>query len=116
MSTAPLTTAPVQPRLPAPAPPPLVGGLLALQGLYFAATGIWRLVHLASFEAVTGPKTDDWLVQTVGALITVIGAVLLLAAGRRRLSAEVALLAVGSAAALAAVDVIFVTRGVIAPI
>jgi hypothetical protein len=41
--------------------------ILALQALYYLATGLWPLVHLPSFEAVTGPKTDDWLVHMVGA-------------------------------------------------
>ena len=30
-------------------------------GLYFAATGVWPLVDMKSFEAVTRPKTDKWL-------------------------------------------------------
>lgn len=90
--------------------------LLWLQAVYFAVTGIWPLVHLSSFEAVTGEKFDDWLVQTVGALITVIGFVLLQAALRNRLALEVAILAVGSALALASVDVIFVANGTIDPI
>jgi hypothetical protein len=50
--------------------------ILTLQAIYYLFTGIWPLVHLASFEAVTGPKTDDWLVQTVGVLAAVIGAAL----------------------------------------
>jgi uncharacterized membrane protein len=90
--------------------------LLSLQGLYFVVTGIWPLVSLGTFEAVTGPKTDDWLVQTVGALIAVLGATFLLAAVRRRCPPEVVFLAAGSALALAAVDVIFVSQRVIPPI
>ena len=44
--------------------------LLALsQGLYFLLTGLWPLVHIDSFVWVTGPKTDIWLVKTVGALL-----------------------------------------------
>jgi hypothetical protein len=77
---------------------------------------VWPLVHVESFLAVTGPKTDLWLVYTVGALIAVVGAVLLAAGRSGRVTPEVALLAVGSALALAAIDVIFVTRGVIDPI
>jgi len=30
------------------------------QGVYFLATGIWPLVHVQSFQAVTGRKTDNW--------------------------------------------------------
>ncbi len=90
--------------------------LAAFQGLYFLATGVWPLVHIESFLAVTRPKTDLWLVQTVGALIAVVGVALLLAAARGRVSWEVLVLGVGSAAALGAVDAVFVTRGVIPPI
>jgi hypothetical protein len=90
--------------------PPLI------QGVYFALTGLWPWVHLDSFLAVTGPKTDLWLVQTVGALIFVIGAVLCVAAYFREVSRAVVCLAVGSAAALALVDVLFVTQGRISAI
>jgi hypothetical protein len=50
--------------------------LLGFQAAYYCLTGIWPLLHLASFEAVTGPKTDDWLVKMVGLLAAVIGATL----------------------------------------
>ena len=40
-----------------------------IQGVYFALTGIWPLLDLSSFQWVTGPKQDLWLVQTVGAWI-----------------------------------------------
>jgi len=86
------------------------------QGLYFAATGIWPLVHMPSFEAVTGPKTDKWLVRTVGVLVGVIGGTLVAAAARRRVTGETAALAVGSAAGLAAIDVVYAARGRISPI
>src|SRR5438067_11801258 len=56
------------------------------QGAYFVATGIWPLLHMPSFEAVTGPKVDKWLVRTVGVLVSVVGGVLVAAdlpGGRR---------------------------------
>lgn len=87
--------------------------LAGLQGAYFFLTGVWPLVHMPSFLTVTGPKTDLWLVQTVGALIAVVGATLLLAACSGRVTWEIILLGAGAAAALGAVDVIFVTREVI---
>lgn len=97
---------------------PLVSftGLCLVQGLYYLLTGLWPLLSLAAFEAVTGPKTDHWLVRTVGLLITVEAIVLLLAAWRQRATPEVAILALGSALALTAVDVIYVLTGTIAPI
>ncbi len=53
------------------------------QGLYYALTGLWPLISISTFQAVTGPKAEHWLVRTVGVLVTVIGGVLALA-GRRR--------------------------------
>jgi hypothetical protein len=74
------------------------------QGVFFTTTGLWPILHLRSFEAVTGPKPEGWLVKTVGALLTVVGAGLLVSS-RRAVTRESALVAAGSAAALAAVDV-----------
>ena len=85
----------------------MLRALAWLQGLFYVATGVWPILHMPSFEGVTGPKVDDWLVKTVGLLITVIGAVLLVAARRGRIGPEVVLLAVGSAGGLAAVDMIY---------
>lgn len=86
------------------------------QGVFYLLGGVWPLVHLRSFFAVTGPKTDAWLVQTVGALLAVIGVALLLVARRPRVDAEWKFLAAAAAFVLAAVDVIFVHRRVIPPI
>lgn len=57
--------------------------------------------------AVTGPKTDDWLVKTVGVLVTAIGIVLITSVWRRTLSLETCLLAVLSAAGLATIDIYY---------
>lgn len=87
--------------------------VLRVQGIYYVLTGVWPLVHLRSFEAVAGPKTDDWLVHMVGLLVAVIGATLLVAArawhGRR----EILVLAVGSAIAFTMIDVWYVIAGTI---
>jgi hypothetical protein len=61
-------------------------------------------VSLRTFEAVTGPKTDHWLVIALGLVVAIIGGTLLLAAFRRRVSLEIFVLAIGSAAMLAGVD------------
>jgi hypothetical protein len=75
------------------------------QGAYFGATGLWPILHLRSFEAVTGPKPEGWLVKTVGGLLSVIGLTLVASSRRPAVGRESALLAAGSAAALAAVDI-----------
>jgi hypothetical protein len=91
-------------------------GIALIQGGFYLATGIWPLVHLPSFEAVTGPKVDGWLVRTVGVIIAVCGAVLMLAGLRRNVGLEAELLGIGNAAGLAGIDIIYVARRRIAPI
>ena len=81
------------------------------QGVYFLATGIWPLVHMGSFEAMTGPKADKWLVRTVGVLVGVAGGVLLRAAARNRVTPEISALGVASSASLGAVDTLYAIRG-----
>src|SRR4051794_1941176 len=46
------------------------GSTLALwQGMFNIASGLWPLIHLRSFEAVFGPKSERWLVRTVAGLL-----------------------------------------------
>jgi hypothetical protein len=78
--------------------------ILTAQGAYFVVTGLWPVVHMPSFEAVTGPKVDDWLVKMVGLLAAVIGGTLYTAARRRNQSFEVVLLAIASALAFTLID------------
>jgi hypothetical protein len=87
-----------------------------LQGGYDVVTGLWPIFHLRSFEAVTGPKPEGWLVKTVGALITVMGGTLLSAGLRGRVTPEVRLLGVGSAAAFTLVDIIYTAKRRISPV
>src|SRR5687768_18441525 len=90
--------------------------LLTAQAGYYGITGLWPLIHLPSFEAVTGPKTDDWLVHMVGLLAAAIGLVRGVSARRAQVpSAEITLLAVSSALAFAAIDLWYGLSGRIAP-
>ena len=90
--------------------------VLRVQGGYYLATGLWPLIHLASFEAITGPKVDDWLVRMVGLLAAVIGATLLVAARQGTCARETCVLALGSAFAFAAIDVWYALQGRISPV
>jgi hypothetical protein len=47
--------------------------LIAFQAGYILLTGVWPLIHITSFMAITGYKTDIWLVKTVGALLIPVG-------------------------------------------
>jgi hypothetical protein len=86
------------------------------QGTYYLATGLWPILSICTFEAVTGPKTDRWLVKTVGVLVVVSGVVLMLAGFRREFGLEVVVLGVGGAIGLTGIDVWYVARKVVAPI
>ena len=88
---------------------------LLAQGGYFVATGVAPFVSRRAFEAVTGPKREWWLVQTVGGVVTAVGAGIASAALRDRVTPEIRAIALGSAGALAAIDVVHVARGRIAP-
>jgi len=87
-----------------------------IQSVWYMLTGLWSLVDIHSFMAVTGPKVDLWLVRTVGALVIVIGAVLGAAALRRRLGLNEMMLGAGAALALAVVEIGHAAIGVISPI
>lgn len=82
-----------------------------LQGVYYLITGVWSLVGIKSFQVITGPKTDVWLVKTVGVIVTVIGGVLLSAGLRRQTSPEITALSLGSAASLGGVSLWYPLRG-----
>jgi hypothetical protein len=88
---------------------------LTVQGGYYLVTGVAPFVSRRAFEAVTGPKTEWWLVQTVGAIVTASGAALLSGARSERVTPELRLLAAGCAASLAAIDIVYVARRRIAP-
>jgi hypothetical protein len=85
-------------------------------GIYWIISGIWPILHIRSFEAVTGPKVDRWLVKAVAALITVIGAGLVQGARSDRVTPELETVAVGSALGLTAVDIVYVSKRRISPI
>ena len=82
-----------------------------LQGGFYVPSSLWPLLHMKSFEAITGPKVDRWLVKTVAGLLTVVSVALLNAAKERRVTPEMEAVGAGSAAVLATIDVVYVSRG-----
>lgn len=87
-----------------------------IQSIFYTTTGVWPLLDINSFMAVTGPKVDVWLVRTVGALLAVTGLVLGRAARRKRIPGELVMVAAAQAGVLALVDIIYVSVGRISPI
>jgi hypothetical protein len=88
-----------------------VKSVIRFQSAYYIVTGTWPLISMRTFEAVTGPKYDTWLVKMVGLLAASIGATLAIGAQQDEISAETRMLAVTSALSFAAVDVIYSLRG-----
>jgi len=88
--------------------------LLRIQSAYYVVTGAWPVVHMRSFEAVTGPKTDHWLVHMVGLLTVAIGVTLWPRAGR--VASPVRTLAVWAAASYLVIDAVYAATGVISPV
>jgi hypothetical protein len=78
--------------------------IASFQGAYYVATGLWAIVHRESFERVTGPKRDYWLVRTVGGLAVAIGVTLGVSAAAERRSPEAAVIGVASGIAFGLAD------------
>lgn len=93
-----------------------LSGMGIAHALYFVPSSIWALVHIRSFEKVTGPKVDRWLVKTVAGLLTVIGVVIGRSGMRQRVTPEIAALAIGSSGVLTAIDLVYVRKKRIAPV
>jgi hypothetical protein len=84
--------------------------------VYYLITGLWPIIDINSFMFITGPKTDIWLVKTVGALISLIGGIILLSAIRKKMVKELVLLAIGACIVLSFIDIYYVYNDIISPI
>jgi hypothetical protein len=82
-----------------------------VQGSYYLVTAVWPLVSIHTFQLVTGPKVDLWLVKTVAVMIAGSALALLSSAVRQAVPMEVMVLAVANALGLAAIDIIYVAKG-----
>jgi len=74
------------------------------QGWYYLGGGLWRLLHPRSFERIAGPKPDQFQTDVAAALFAAIGATLVVDSLAGPRSKAPAVLAVGSASAIAAID------------
>ena len=80
------------------------------QGVYYLLTALWPFLSLRTFIAVTGPKTDVWLVKTVGGLLVVIGIALIVGSNSEEIKPNTICLGVFSALALALIDIYYALR------
>jgi hypothetical protein len=66
--------------------------------------GLWPVLGLKSFMAVTGPKLEGWLTKGVGACLANIGAALAAAGARGKVARELRVLGATTALSFAAMD------------
>jgi hypothetical protein len=78
-------------------------------------TGVWPLVHIESFIVVTGPKTDIWLVKTVGAMLIPASITLLYSLNNEDRKPQI-VLGAGTAIAFGCIDVYYAVNDVISDI
>jgi hypothetical protein len=86
------------------------------QGLFYTITGFYPLFSRETFEKVTGPKHDFWLVNTVGVVIGSIGLTMISAGYNRRITPEIRGIGMGTAAGLTAIDIVYVSKKRISPV
>ncbi|HZA32086.1 MAG TPA: hypothetical protein VE462_11280 [Propionibacteriaceae bacterium] len=89
--------------------------LSRVHGLANLVGGLWPLLHINSFEVVFGPKTDRWLVKTVAGLLIANGLTQLSTSSSPASIRQARRLGLGTASALAGIDLIYVPAGRISP-
>ena len=78
------------------------------QGVFYVVTGLWPIIHLRSFEAITGRKRKEgWIAKSMGGLIAAVGVALIAGSLEKRQSAALRVLGMGSAIALGVADLVF---------
>ncbi|MCA1826553.1 MAG: hypothetical protein ABR567_08705 [Myxococcales bacterium] len=83
--------------------PPAARAALA-HGAYLLFVGGWPLVSLRTFAKVTGPKPEGWLAKGVGACLLNVGATLVAAGARGKVSRELRILGAGTGLSFAVMD------------
>lgn len=90
--------------------------IIRLQAAYYIASGLFPFASRRAFEAITGRKTDWWLVQMVGLLAFTNGLALAAGAGDDEVSPETIALSLLSALSFAAIDTVYVLQRRISPV
>ncbi|GAA4092401.1 hypothetical protein [Nonomuraea soli] len=85
------------------------------QGAFNILGGAWPLLHMRSFEAVFGPKTDRWLVRTVAGLLVGVGWSQVRAARTPEGVRHARRIGLATASTLLAIDLVYVPLGRVRP-
>jgi hypothetical protein len=78
--------------------------------VFYVVTGLWPIIHLRSFEAITGCKREGWLAQSMGGLIAAVGVALIAGSLEKWPSEALKWLGMGSAIALGMADLVFAKK------
>jgi hypothetical protein len=90
--------------------------LLWIQSVYILITAIWPILDIESFMVVTGYKTDQWLVKTVGALLIPVALCMIVHLFLRIDHRPVIVLAAGTALAFMSIDFYYALNNIISDI
>jgi hypothetical protein len=89
--------------------------LLFIQGLFYVITGLWPLFSMRTFEKITGPKTDKWMVKTFGLVLSVDGFIFL-GSSFLQPSVSTVILSIGTALVLLSVDLRYTIKKIISKV
>ena len=91
--------------------------VITIQVIYYFITAIWPLLHIKSFEYITGPKKENWLVYTVSVLLLGYCGTVFYGMGNANFpSSELVVLSALNALGLMLIDIIFVVRKTISKV
>ena len=93
----------------------LYKSVLISHATYIFITGVWPILDIKSFIAVTGPKTDIWLVKTVGALLIPVSLSMLSSLRDKSLTPAI-ILGAGTAISFICIDLYYALSDVISNI
>lgn len=83
---------------------------------FFLIGGLWPLVDMQSFESVTGPRSDHWLVRSLAGMLIIVGAALIWSVQRGHIDHSMRGVAAGSSGMLALVALISGMNGPVDPV
>jgi len=89
---------------------------VAVQGIYSLITALWGLIDIESFMAITGTKSDIWLVKTVSVLLVAISVTMLSQFIRPYDPFPTIVLGALTSAGLSAIEFYYSFRDVISPV
>ena len=86
--------------------------ILFSHATYIFITAAWPLIDIQSFMAVPGPKTDIWLVKTIGALLIPVS-ICMLSYYNKAVDSTICILGIGTATAFICIEVYYAASAVI---